>query len=306
MVYRDPARGSYARVARAIDELELAEGRFLPEFWALVTQSYAGVLFAAVGLPADAPARIARPIAALLREALDRAGEDEERARVQDDAEERRELLDQVAGRAGALEDGLSRPVDEPPPIARPAASVGALRKVPDVAVAALSRFAHEEDEEAAVRREDGGRHVTARLVYGAAPIAISVRAGEVIAFTATTRIAPGAGALTLEPKTFMTSIGEVFGRRSSPLGDEELDGTLVARGEARTVAVFGDVVVQNAMRALCRFDVPTLTILDGIASVSIVYEPIREAVEPVCRVLRGLHAFEPDVALLRRAEVSL
>jgi hypothetical protein len=179
VVYREPARGAHARVAALVDELAASEERFTPAFWALVAGLQAPLVFEAAGLARDIPSRIARPLAEALRSALALCESEEGRARIGDEAAERRALYEDVASRASALEGTLTAPLDEAeiPLPEHPTQVLAIDQLVADDAVAELSRYARRADADAVVRRD--GALVWARFAHQGAPMAITVRARE-------------------------------------------------------------------------------------------------------------------------------
>ncbi len=301
MVYREPARGAYARVAALVDELAASEERFTPAFWSLVAGLQAAAVFEAAGLARDIPSRISRPLAEALKSALALCESEEGRARIGDEAAERRALYEDVASRVGALEGTLAAPLDDAE-IPLPELPVGAFaidQVVPDEAVGHLSRYAHRADPDATVRRE--GALVWARFERQGAPIAVAVRARESTAFAARTSVALACPPLSARPSTFTDSLAALFGGGRATLGDEELDGALVVRGDRALLALFGEPSLRNALASLCRRDVPHLEIGGGFATLRVEYEPSADVLEPACRVLSALRAFEPEAPALLR-----
>jgi hypothetical protein len=301
VVYREPARGAHARVAALVDELAASEERFTPAFWALVAGLQAPLVFEAAGLARDIPSRIARPLAEALRSALALCESEEGRARIGDEAAERRALYEDVASRASALEGTLTAPLDEAeiPLPEHPTQVLAIDQLVADDAVAELSRYARRADADAVVRRD--GALVWARFAHQGAPMAITVRARESTAFAVRTSVALASPALAVRPRTFTDSLASRFGGGHGAVGDEELDGALVVDGDRALVAILTEPAVRNALAALCRHDVPRLEVGGGFATLHVDYEPSAEVLDPACRALRALRAFEPDAPALVR-----
>ncbi|NUP06391.1 MAG: hypothetical protein HOW73_10070 [Polyangiaceae bacterium] len=308
--YRDRASGLLLRLKSIRDEIRRLETRISPEIFHFLDQPTWTALF-------EARARATKAIDA--DEADSQTAGEAELEHWAVAMEAYASLLDDLDDDVSDIEARARRPGDAPPPLASkkkrpvqltvmPPAEVQAeARRVPRHVEQALGRFGVEV-EASQWETEPQGRmpwsyRATFRLDDGPFSLLVDFECQSAFLITSTklgTTVAPALKPLLVLPRTNFIQRLFRFGDRFGPEvpTDQAFDAAFAVRThDARTILT---PRVRAKLLALTRWDVPTLTVADGVATLEYDYDPDVATIRAAIEALRLVRGASPLVRFLR------